>query len=117
LALDIEQTNPPPGLLIANTLFKTTTEKLKIGSDGLLHLHEQVAAAAWIISTGDTKHLSATFLMTNISSYTSHCIKLEGIFRALHHLNHLNITPKMVEQWCDNKQAVKDSTATLDSPC
>jgi len=55
-------------------------EKMIIGSDGSLHLHEQVAATAWtwIISTGDTKHLSATFLMTIISSYTSHRIKLEG---------------------------------------
>jgi ribonuclease HI len=103
LALDIEQTEP-------------TTEKLIIGSDGLLHIHEQVAAAAWIISTEDTKHLSATFLMTNISSFTSHRIELEGIFRALHHLDLLNITPKMVEQWCDNKQAVKDSTTTTDGP-
>jgi hypothetical protein len=77
LTLDIEQTSPPPGLLIASTLSKPTTEKLIIGSDGLLHLHEQVAAAAWIISTEDTKHLSATFFMTNISSYTSHRIELE----------------------------------------
>ena len=69
----------PPGLLIANTLTDPTTETLIIGSDGSLHLHEQVAAAAWIISTGDTKHLAATFLMTNISSYTSHRIELEGI--------------------------------------
>jgi len=116
LVLDTEKTSPPPGLLIANTLSEPTTEKLIIGSDSLLHLHEQVAAAAWIISTGDTKHLSATFLMTNISSYTSHRIELEGIFRALHHLDLLNITPKMVEQWCDNEQAVKDSTTTLNGP-
>ena len=93
-----------------------TTENLIIGSDGSLHIHEQVAAAAWIISTGDTKHLSATFLMTNISSYTSHRIELEGIFRALHHLDLLNITPKMVEQWCDNEQAVKDSSTTPAGP-
>jgi hypothetical protein len=67
--------------------------------------HTPPYPAAWIISTGDTKHLSATFLMTNISSYTSHRIELEGIFHTLHHLDLLNITPKMVEQWCDNKQA------------
>ena len=116
LALDIEQTSPPPGLLIANTPTEPTTEHLIIGSDGSLHIHEQVAAAAWIISMEETKHLSATFLMTNISSYTSHRIKLEGIFRALHHLDLLNITPKMVEQWCDNEQAVKDSTTPPDGP-
>jgi hypothetical protein len=116
LALNIEQTSPPPRLLLANTLTEPTTEKLIIGSDGSLHLYEQVSAAAWIISTEDTKHLSATFFMTNISSYTSHHIELEGFFRALHHLDLLNITPKIVEEWCDKKQAVKDSTTTLDGP-
>jgi len=53
-----------------------------------------VAAAAWIIATGDTKHLSATILMTNISSYTSHRIELEGIFHTFHHPDLLNITHK-----------------------
>jgi len=56
------------------------------------------------------------FPLTNISSYTSHRIELEGIFHALHHLDLLNIMPKMVEQWCDNEQAVKDSTTTPDGP-
>jgi hypothetical protein len=41
---------------------------------------------------------------------------LEGIFHALHHLDPLNNTPKIVEEWCDKKQAVKDSTTTLDGP-
>ena len=116
LALDVENTRHPPGHLINNTLSDPTTVRLIIGSDGLLHLHEQVAAVAWIISTGDSKHLSTTFLMANISSYTSHRIELGGIFRTLHHLDHLNITTKMVEQWCDNKQADKYSTVTLDGP-
>ena len=77
LALDVKNTHTPPGLLINNTPSDPTMEKLIIGSDGSLHLHKQVAAAAWIISTGDTKHLSATFLMTIISLYTSHRIELE----------------------------------------
>ena len=42
LALDIEQTSPPPGLLIANTLTEPTTETLIIGSDESLHIHKQV---------------------------------------------------------------------------
>ena len=75
-----------------------------------------MAAAAWIISMGDTKHLYATFLMANISSHTSHHIEPEGTFRALHHLNHLNMTPTMVEQWCDSKHAVKDSSTPLGGP-
>ena len=84
LALKVENTRPPPGLLINITLSDPTIEKLTIGSDESLHLHKQVAVAAWIISTGNMKHLSATFLMTNISSYTSHRIELEGIFPQYH---------------------------------
>ena len=36
-------------------------------------------------------------------------IELEGILHALHHLDYLNMTPKMVDQWCNNMQAVKDT--------
>ena len=54
--------------------------------------------------------------MASINSYTSHRIELEGIFRALHHLDYLNMTPKMVDQWCDNLQAVKDMTNPIRDP-
>jgi hypothetical protein len=36
--------------------------------------------------------------------------------RALHHLDYLNMTPKMVDQWCDNLQAVKDTTNPIRDP-
>ncbi len=87
-----------------------------LGSNGSLHLHDQVATAAWIISSGPQSFLSATFLMESINSYTSHRIELEGIFRALHHLDYLNMTPKMVDQWCNNMQAVKDTTEPIQDP-
>jgi hypothetical protein len=54
--------------------------------------------------------------MENINSLTSHRIELEGIFRALHHLDYLNMTPKMVDQWCDNMQAIKDTTDPIIEP-
>jgi hypothetical protein len=92
---------PPPGHLINNTLTDPHMEHLILGSNGSLHLHDQVAAAAWIISSGPQSFLLATFLMENTNSHTSHWIELEGIFRALHHLDYLNTTPKMVDQWCD----------------
>ena len=109
LSLDVSHESPPPGHLVNNTLTDPLTERLILGSDGSLHLHEQVAAAVWIVSTGPHSFLSATFIMENINSLTSHRIELEGIFRALHHLDYLNMTPKMVDQWCDNLQAVKDA--------
>jgi hypothetical protein len=116
LSLNTSHETPPPGHLIHNTLTDPHTERLILGSNGSLHLHEQVAAAAWIISTGPQTFLSATFIMESINSYTSHRIELEGIFRALHHLDYLNMTPKMVDQWCDNLQAVKDTTNPIQDP-
>jgi len=116
LSLDISHDSPPPGHLVNNTLTDPTTERLILGSDGSLHLHEQVASAAWIISSGPDSFLSATFIMESINSLTSHRIELEGIFRALHHLDYLNMSPKMVDQWCDNLQAVKDSDRPIQDP-
>jgi hypothetical protein len=116
LSLDTSHETPPPGHLIHNTLTDPLTERLILGSDGSLHLHEQVAAAAWIISSGPQSFLSATFIMENINSFTSHRTELEGIFRALYHLDFLNMTPNMVDQWCDNLQAVKDTDQPIQDP-
>jgi hypothetical protein len=116
LSLLTSSKNPPPGHLISNTLTNPTTEQLILGSNGSLHLQDQVAAAAWIISAGPESFMSATFIMENISSYTSHRIKLEGIFRALHHLDFPNMTPTMADKWCNNKQAVKDTTRPIENP-
>ena len=60
--------------------------------------------------------MSATFIMENINSHTSHRIELEGIFRTLHHLDCLKMTPKMVYQWCNNMQAVKDTSNPIQTP-
>jgi hypothetical protein len=80
LVLETSIEYPPPGHLIHNTLTEPTTERLIIGSNGSLHHHDQVAAAAWIIAAGPKNFLSATFIMGKVSLHTSHCIKLEGIF-------------------------------------
>ncbi len=116
LSLNTSYKTPPPGHLVHNTLTDPHTERLILGSNGSLHLHEQVAAAAWIISTGPQSFLPATFIMESINSYTSHRIELEEIFRALHHLDDLIVTPKMVDQWCNNLQAVKDTTNLIHAP-
>ncbi len=108
---------PPPKHHIHNTLTEPTTERVNIGSNGLLHFHKkQVVATAWIIAAGPKIFLWATFIMEKVGLHTSHCIELEGIFCSLHHLDYLNMTPKMVEQWCNNEQVVKDVTTAPDSP-
>jgi hypothetical protein len=117
LSLLTSSKNPPPGHLISNTLTNPTTEQLIIGSNGSLHhLQDQVAAAAWIISVDPESFMSATFIMENVSSYTSHHIELDGIFHALHHLVFLNMTPTMADQRCNNKQVVKDTTRPIEDP-
>jgi hypothetical protein len=116
LSLLTSSKNPPPGHLISNTLINPTTERLIIGSNGSLHLQDQVAAAAWIISAGPELFMSATFIVENVSSYTSHPIELEGIFCALHHLDFLNMTPTMADQWRNNEQAVQDKIRPIKDP-
>ena len=91
ITTNYKQREPTTRHLINNTLTEPTTERPILGSDGSLHLHDQVAVAAWIISAGPDSFILATFIM---KSNASHCIKLEGILRALHHLDYLNITPQ-----------------------
>ena len=45
--------------------------------------------------------------MTNISSLTSYRVELEGVYCALKHIEFLGLEPKEIDQWCDNKAAVK----------
>ena len=116
LSLDTSNKSPPPGHLIYNTLADPHTERLILSSDGLLHLYQQVAAMAWITSSGPKDFMSATIIMENISLHTSQRIELEEIFCALHHLDCLNMTPKMVDQWCNNMQAVKDTSNPIQTP-
>jgi hypothetical protein len=116
LSVSTSRENPSPGHLISNTLTNPTTELLIIGNDGSIHLQDQVAAAVWIISAGPELFMSATFIMENVSSYTSHRIELEGIFCMLHHLNFLNMTSTIADQWCNNEQVVKDTTRPIKDP-
>ena len=47
--------------------------------------------------------------MANMNKVTSYRSELEGIFRALKHIEYLNWTPRELDQWCDNKQVVYNS--------
>ena len=104
LSLEPTSENPPPGHVVENTLSDPSSETIVMGSDGSLHLKNQVASAAWIISQSDEEFISACVLLTQASS--SYRIELDGILRTLHHLEQLNITPKEAEDWCDNERAV-----------
>ena len=62
-----------------------------------------------MIATGTEHQIQACFLMANVNKVTSYRSELEGIFRALKHIEFLNWAPTELDQWCDNKQAVHDS--------
>ena len=48
--------------------------------------------------------------MANVNKVTSYIrSELEGIFRALKQIEFLNWSPKELDQWYDNKQAVRYS--------
>ena len=81
----------------------------KAVSDGLVHLVQQTAAAAWIVALGTDFCMSAYYLMTNINAVSSYRSEVEGIFQSLKHLEYLNITPTKVRQWCNNERSVISS--------
>jgi hypothetical protein len=58
----------PPGHMIENTLCHPTKEIITLGSDGSVHLDQQVATCAWVIHSEVGSHASACFLLSGISS-------------------------------------------------
>jgi len=106
LAPTEEHEAPPPGVVLHNTLNAESDAPIVSGSDGSVHFQEQVAAAAWIVSTDEDHHMGACFLMSDVNRVSAYRSELEGIFRTLSHLDYLNITPKEVTHWCDNERSV-----------
>ena len=106
----------PPGHIINDTIDRYNQSTIKGGSDGSLHLRQQVAAAAWLLSHGGTEHVSACFLLTDIASVSIYRAELEGVFRALKHIEFLEMSPHDVEQWCDNKESVIHSMVAPTRP-
>ena len=88
------------------------------GNDGSLHLFEQEAAAAWLITRNEDEYVSAVFLLreASITSLSSYRSELEGIFRCLKSIEDLGMTPKEVQHWCDNERAVIGSVNDINSP-
>ena len=79
------------------------------GSDGSVHLKDQVAAAAWLIKGDGYAHASACILLSQINAVSSYQSDLKGISRTLCHLEQLNVKATEVAQWRDNETAVMRS--------
>ena len=86
---DLEQSPVPPGHMIYNNLLESGDyiDVGKVAGDGLVHLVQQTAAAAWIVAS-DTEYItSACYLMANINAVSSYRAELEGVFQSLKHLD------------------------------
>ena len=106
----------PPGHIVSNTLTDPATDVITIGCDGSVYLKHEVAACAWMIAETEGSALTACFLLSNISSVSSYRSELEGIYRSLVHVRQLGLSPREVQQWCDNESAVGDSNKPLSTP-
>ena len=106
---------PTPGHIVRNTLC-APTDRVVMGSDGSVHLRDQVCTAAWLIHQDDDHVLSAVVLLENISSVSSYRTELEGVFRCLYHLDHSGCSAAEAEHWCDNDRAVAGSNRPLTTP-
>lgn len=95
---------------------KMEGKKYVSGSDGSAHLDRQVAAAAWMITTGPDHYVSATFLMSGTNKVTAYRAELEGIYRTLVHTDQLGLTMGELEHWCDNELAVRRSNESPSRP-
>ena len=96
----LEQPPAPPGHMIYNNLLESEDciNVGKVASNGLVHLVQQTAAAAWIVASCMEYCMSACYLIAKINAVSSYRSELEGIFWSLKHLKYLNITPKEVRQ-------------------
>ena len=112
----IATVDPPPGHTVTNTFSDPTCGEIVLGSDGSVHLHEEVATAAWMIYQDDDEYATACFLLANMNSVSSYRTELEGMFRGLKHINRLQMTPTEVKQWCDNERAVLNCANDPRSP-
>ena len=90
--------------------------KIAVGSDGLVHLGQQAAAAAWIVEKSTEEFVSTCFLVSDINSVGSYQEELGGIFRSLKYIKALGLTPHEVSKWCDNKRSVIDTNETPNQP-
>ena len=106
----------PPGHILENTLCNPTTDTLILGSDGSVRLANEVATCAWMIMDSEGNYAQACLLLRNINSLTSYRSELEGIYRGLRHIQHLNMTPTFIHQWCDSKSAVDNSNRDPPNP-
>ncbi len=86
----------PQGDVVGYT--SPTCSKIVLGSDGSVHLHDEVATEAWMIYQDNDEFVTACVLLANMNSVSSYRTELEGMFRGLKHINRLQMTPTEVKQ-------------------
>ncbi len=67
------------------------------GNNGLERIDRQMAAAAWMITTGPNHHASTTFIIAGMNKVTAYQAELEGTYRMLVHVDWLGLTMRELE--------------------
>ena len=111
----IPVTRNKPGIIHQNTL-PPNVKHLRGASDGSLLEHERIMTAGWLLAADCDQMMTATFVISGISSLSSYRAELEGTFRLLKHIEYLNMTPEEVKHWCDNESAVTANNITETCP-
>ncbi len=106
----------PPGHLITTALTDVKPAILTLVSDGSVHREQQVATCAWVVHQQDGRQLQACVHLEPMTSLSSYRSELEGIFRGLHSLQFLGLSPALLKQWCDSTSAVDGCNKTFVGP-
>ena len=87
-----------------------------LASDGSVHLADETAAAAWLVSEDDDHEQSALVLMAGMTSFSSYRTELEGMYRAMNEVTQRGLLPRSTVQWCDNEKAVEAASKPPANP-
>ena len=106
----------PPGYVLWDDLDEKARPINRTASDGSVYTYEQVASAAWMLTSGPDQQLMACYLLQGVNRVTSYRAELEGVYRALKQIEYKGLTPEQITQFCDNQRTVVRSMEGLYTP-
>ena len=109
------QLRTPPGHVVHH-MSRDASDAVTLGSDGSLYRHQRVATCAWALYVADGCLLKACYALEAMTSLSSYRSELEGMYRGLVQVSHLDWRPKYIFQGCDNKAAINITNQGLNTP-
>lgn len=105
----------PPGHVV-HRVDRNAPDNITLGSDGSLYRRQRVATCAWALYVADGCLLKACYALEEMTSLSSYRSELEGMYRGLVQVSHLDWRPKVIFQGCDNKAAIDITNRGLQTP-